>query len=102
MSSKRKAIQMVCFVSPFGYVNEVWNKTLSLSINMYFYYIPTGTLYVNNIDLHITANYTNSTYKSCSQVSYAVLHALFMIAVQQIHQKNRTNAERCNEFCVYI
>lgn len=69
---------------------------------MYFYYIPTGTLYVNNIDLHITANYTNSTYKSCSQVSYAVLHALFMIAVQQIQQKNRTNAERCNEFCVYI
>lgn len=36
-----------------------------------------GQLYVNNIDVHITANYTNSTYKSCSQVRVCVRFVLF-------------------------
>ncbi|XP_075151532.1 Niemann-Pick type C-1a isoform X2 [Haematobia irritans] len=53
-----------------------------------------GKLYVNNIDLHITANYTNSTYKSCSQVSVPSTGQLAMDIVCGDHTASRCSATK--------
>ncbi|XP_065355610.1 NPC intracellular cholesterol transporter 1 isoform X2 [Calliphora vicina] len=53
-----------------------------------------GKLYINNIDLHITANYTNSTYKSCSQVSVPSTGQLAMDIVCGEHGASRCSATK--------
>ncbi|XP_005183450.1 NPC intracellular cholesterol transporter 1 isoform X3 [Musca domestica] len=53
-----------------------------------------GKPYVNNIDLHITANYTNSTYKSCSQVSVPSTGQLAMDIVCGDHTASRCSATK--------
>ncbi|KAL9926013.1 NPC intracellular cholesterol transporter 1 isoform X3 [Glossina fuscipes] len=53
-----------------------------------------GQLYVNNIDVHITANYTNSTYKSCSQVSVPSTGQLAMDIVCGSHMAARCSATK--------
>ncbi|KAM7354023.1 Niemann-Pick type C-1a isoform 3-T3 [Cochliomyia hominivorax] len=53
-----------------------------------------GKLYINNIDLHITANYTNSTYKSCSQVSVPSTGQLAMDIVCGNHGASRCSATK--------